>query len=93
MRKNQRRSRPSRTTRPSYPTLRSYLDYSSDTQIDVARHVGTSQANISRFMRGDGVPRPALAAKIAEYCNIPLDSFQRVYLAKQVLGRRSRTVA
>jgi transcriptional regulator with XRE-family HTH domain len=88
------RPRLTRETRPSYPNLRAYLDYSSDTQADVARQVGTSQAQISRFTKGDGVPRPALAAKIAEYCNIPLDSFQRVYLARQLLlNRRSQTVA
>jgi transcriptional regulator with XRE-family HTH domain len=76
-----------RAERPRYPTLTAYLKGTGDTQAHIARLTGVSQAAISRIVSGDEIPRPLLAAKIADYCNVPLDSFQRVYLAKQLLGR------
>jgi transcriptional regulator with XRE-family HTH domain len=69
--------------RRTYPDLATYLEDSGDTQAQVARAVGAQQAHISRIAAGELVPRPALAARIAKYARIPLDSFTRVYLAKR----------
>lgn len=65
-----------------YQSLADYIARSGDTQADIARGVGTSQAHISRIASGDAVPRSALALRLARYANIPLESFHRVYLAK-----------
>jgi transcriptional regulator with XRE-family HTH domain len=72
----------------SYSTLADYLARSGDTQAAIARRVGSSQAYISRIARGQAVPRALLAARLADYAHIPLDSFQRVYIATQG-GRRA----
>ena len=77
---------PLRQFRPSYPTLEAYFLYSGDSQANASRLTDTTQAQMSRFKDGIAIPRPALAARLAEYANIPLDSFQRVYLAKQMRG-------
>jgi transcriptional regulator with XRE-family HTH domain len=78
-----RRSNPSR--RPpsqTYPDLATYIEKTGDTQIEIARRVGTTQAYISRIASGRAVPRSLLAMRLATYAHIPLDSFTRVYLAK-----------
>jgi transcriptional regulator with XRE-family HTH domain len=67
----------------TYPDLASYLEGSGDTQANVARRVGVSQAHISRIVHGDAVPRALLAARLAQYARIPLDSFTKVHLAKR----------
>lgn len=82
-----RSRRPRRIPRPHYPTLAAYLAGSGDTQARIAQRVGASQAYVSRIVSGQAIPRPLLAARLAEYANIPLDSFQRVYLAKHGPGR------
>ena len=77
----------SRTTsrRPAtrYRDLGAYIAATRDTQANIAARVGTTQAHISRIVNGDAIPRSLLAARIASYARIPLDSFTRVYLAKQ----------
>lgn len=78
-------SRARRATLPAsttYPTLAAYLAATDDTQANVARRVGVSQAHISRIAAGDSVPRALLAARLAAYCHIPLDSFTRVHLGR-----------
>jgi transcriptional regulator with XRE-family HTH domain len=70
--------------RRTYPDLATYLAESGDTQAKVAAAVGARQAHISRIAAGELVPRPALAARIAKYARIPLDSFMRTYLAKRL---------
>jgi transcriptional regulator with XRE-family HTH domain len=62
--------------RPSkYPNLRAYLAQSGDTQEQIARALGISQAQVSRILAGKVVPRPALAIRLASYAQIPVDSF------------------
>ena len=65
-----------------YPDLATYIAESGDTQEAIAAAVQVKQAHISRIAAGELVPRPALAARLATYARIPLDSFIRVYLAK-----------
>lgn len=66
-----------------YPDLRAYIAATRDTQAHIAARVGTTQAHISRIVNGDAIPRALLAARLAAYAGIPLDSFTRVHLAKQ----------
>jgi transcriptional regulator with XRE-family HTH domain len=73
-----------RGRRQKYPDLATYLEQSGDTQAQVAAMTGTTQAYISRILRGHAIPRPQLALKIAEYANVPLDSFARQYMATQI---------
>ncbi len=68
---------------PLYPDLASYLEQSGDSQGNIARQIGIKQAHVSRIVAGRMVPRPDLAAKIAAYAKIPLDSFIKVYLQKK----------
>jgi transcriptional regulator with XRE-family HTH domain len=77
------RRRAPRLRRPRYPDLWTYLAESGDTQANIARHVRVSQAHVSRIMNGATIPRGMLAARLAAYCQIPLDSFTRAYLAKR----------
>jgi transcriptional regulator with XRE-family HTH domain len=65
-----------------YATLDAYLTNTGESQASVAAAVGTSQAHISRIRHGLIVPRPKLAARLAAYAHIPLDSFTRVHLAR-----------
>jgi transcriptional regulator with XRE-family HTH domain len=65
-----------------YPDLATYIAETGATQTYIARRVGTTQAHISRIANGDAVPRTLLAARLAAFARIPLDSFTRVYLAK-----------
>ena len=66
-----------------YPDLATYIAETGDTQANIAARVGASQAHVSRIAHGEIVPRPLLAARLAAHARIPLDSFTRVYLAKQ----------
>ena len=69
-----------------YPDLATYIAETGDPQVNIAIHVQTSQANISRIASGEMVPRPRLALRLATYARIPLDSFVRVHLAKHAKG-------
>jgi len=53
-----------------------------DSQLDVAEAVGTTQAQISRIVRGLSIPRHSLARKLAEHCRIPIESFVREYTGR-----------
>lgn len=72
-----------------YPNLATYLAESGDTQQHIAAAVGSTQAHVSRIAAGEIVPRPVLAARLAEYAHVPLDSFTRVYLAKKAPASRA----
>lgn len=64
----------------AYPDLATYLERNPHiTQAALASAVGTSQGTISRIAKGDIMPRPALARRLAKFCQIPLDSFTRQY--------------
>jgi transcriptional regulator with XRE-family HTH domain len=77
------RRRPPRRALGSYPNLAAYCAETGDTQAGIAAQVGTTQAHISRILRGEVIPRSELAVRIARYAHIPLDSFMRAYLAKR----------
>lgn len=66
----------------TYSSLAAYIKATGESQANIARRVGTSQAHISRIAAGDAVPRSLLAARIAAYCHVPLDSFTRANLGK-----------
>jgi transcriptional regulator with XRE-family HTH domain len=69
--------------RVDFPDLATYCAKTGDTQIHIAAQVGTTQAHISRIVHGEVVPRAGLAARLARYARIPIDSFARAYLARQ----------
>ena len=75
-----RRRRVRRSQR--FSDLATYIAETGETQAAIAARVGTSQAHLSRIAHGEAIPRSLLAVRIALYCQIPLDSFTRVYLAK-----------
>ena len=54
---------------------------SGDTQVEIARHVGISQSYLSRIISGRSIPHGLLAARLAAYAQVPLDSFTRAYIA------------
>jgi transcriptional regulator with XRE-family HTH domain len=66
-------------------TLAEYIRESGETQVELARRVGITQAQISRIAKGLLVPRPMVAQRIAECTGIPLDSFTRCYLARRAM--------
>jgi transcriptional regulator with XRE-family HTH domain len=83
-----RRSRPTRRAphRPRYQTIADYFARSGDTQVNLARRFATSQAHISRITSGRAVPRPDLALRLAQHCDIPVGSFALAYCARRGLG-------
>jgi transcriptional regulator with XRE-family HTH domain len=60
---------------PKFPTLRAYMAVTGDTQANIARALGITQAQVSRILAGKVVPRPALAIRLAAYAEIPIESF------------------
>jgi transcriptional regulator with XRE-family HTH domain len=65
-----------------YKNLAAYFRESGDTQTAVADRFQITQAQVSRIVAGDVVPRPALKYRLAEYARVPLDSFDIAYLEK-----------
>jgi len=74
----------------AYPDLATYFAETGDTQARAAEIVGVSQGHMSRFVAGLQVPRPLVAERLANYANIPLESFTRVYLQRR---RRAKVPA
>jgi transcriptional regulator with XRE-family HTH domain len=66
-----------------FPSLGAYLAAARISQAELARRVKTSQAQISRIVAGDQVPRPRLLARIVKHTNVAPGSFARIYLARQ----------
>lgn len=86
MAKHKSRRRPPLPHRPRYRTLADYFARSGDTQVNLAHRFDTSQAHVSRITSGLAVPRPDLAIRIAQYCDIPVGSFALAYCARRGLG-------
>lgn len=80
--RSKRRPRPTRR----YRNLVDYFARSGTTQVQLARTLHISQAQISRIASGVRIPRPALAYRLVMYCNIPIDSFAKSYYARRGLG-------
>jgi transcriptional regulator with XRE-family HTH domain len=57
-----------------YPDLATYLAKTGDTQANIARQLGVSQAQISRILAG-AIPRLSLRIRLAAYAQIPIESF------------------
>src|SRR5262245_9836658 len=92
---NIRRKRPAPSAAPQqYSDLASYFAETHDTQVRVAEAVGATQAQISRIKRGQTMPRPALALRLAAHCHIPLDSLITTYRDRsRHHGPRTRSAA
>lgn len=73
---------------PRYADLADYIRATGDKQVNIAHAVGVGQGTISRLVAGKLMPRPPLATRLAQYADIPLDSFVRTYL--QTAARRHR---
>src|SRR5262245_51221519 len=83
-RRERGRSGPASTTKPrQFASLAEFLKASGISQAKFARHAATTQATISRVARGDLIPRPAVAERIAAEANIPIESFARVFYARR----------
>jgi len=63
--------------------LADYLAVTGATQWDVARAVGSTQANISRIAAGSVMPNLALALRLSTLFHISLDSFTRLTRKKK----------
>ena len=74
----------------AYPDLATYLAETGETQAHLAEVIGVSQAHMSRFVSGIQVPRPFIAERLANYANIPLESFTRAYLHRRRTARSRR---
>lgn len=86
-RRRRNTSRPPPPRQQACPDLATYIAESDDTQAHAAFRIGMSQAHFSRVKNGIAVPRAALAARISAYTGVPVESFQRVYLARR-FGRK-----
>jgi DNA-binding XRE family transcriptional regulator len=62
--------------RRAYPNLFAYLQACGETQTAVAHKLGISVGMLSLIKWGQRQPTLALAMKIADYCNIPLESLR-----------------
>ena len=71
-----RNPRPStrRAKSARYPDLATYIALTHDTQANIARTLGVSQAQISRILAG-AIPRLPLRIRLAAYAQIPIESF------------------
>ena len=73
-----------------YADLATYIRESGDTQVNLALQMRVSQAQISRLINGQNIPRPELLERLVQYAGVPRDSFTRVYLARKRSDRRLR---
>jgi len=80
---NKRRRRRRRSRAKTYPTLAAYLEHSGDTQTQLARALRLTQSYISRVAAGRLSPSPRRAQLLANYTNVPFESFYRVILEKR----------
>lgn len=69
-----------------YRSLAEYLARSGETQAQLAARLGISQAHISRIRAGVANPRPKLAWRIADACDVPIESFTKMYFAHHMIG-------
>jgi DNA-binding XRE family transcriptional regulator len=60
--------------RRAYPNLEMYLRKTGVTHETLGKRVGVSGSFISHIRNGIRVPSLPIAAKIAEECNIPIES-------------------
>jgi|SRR5215471_20652245 len=70
-----------------YTDLDEYIDKTHDTLEGIAERVGSTASYISRIRNGWCCPRPRLAARIAKYAGVPIDSFAKTWLRRQSLKR------
>lgn len=60
-----------------YETLEKYLEAEQVAVKDLADRIGVTPVTIYRYMDGGRQPRPEIAFKLSEECNIPFDSFYK----------------
>ena len=60
-----------------YESLAEYLAKTEQTQEQLARALGISQGQISSYIAGRTMPRPALALRIAEHTGVPVEALLR----------------
>jgi transcriptional regulator with XRE-family HTH domain len=60
-----------------YKTLEKYLEAEQVTVRDLADRIGVTPVTIYRYIDGDRQPRPEIAFKLSEECNIPFDCFYK----------------
>ena len=60
--------------RKAYPTLRAYLEAEGVAQREFAKTVKVSEPMLSQILSGGRCPSLALAVRIAQEANIPVES-------------------
>lgn len=58
----------------AYPSLTAYLKATKQTQDDLAAALGIRQGQLSRYVRGETMPRPKMALKIAAHTGVPVSA-------------------
>jgi len=69
------------TTR-RYDSLADYLDKTGQTQEALARALGISQSQISNYIAGRAMPRPALALRLAAHTGVSVESLMRTRVGR-----------
>lgn len=64
-----------RSSPPRVTTFAAAIREAGLTQTDAAEEFGISQAHVSRIVRGEVIPGPELAFRLAQWAGIPVDSF------------------
>jgi transcriptional regulator with XRE-family HTH domain len=60
-----------------YKSLADYLASTGQTQEGLALALGIGQSQISNYVAGRSMPRPALALQIAEHTGVPVEALLR----------------
>jgi transcriptional regulator with XRE-family HTH domain len=73
-----RKKKKTKAGRPRYPDLATYLEESGDTQVRMSNALRLSQGYLSRVAAGLLMPSLERANLIAQYANVPVESFVHV---------------
>lgn len=57
-----------------YATLKAYFTATGAKQAEIAERVGVSPAAMSLYVKGKRIPQPAIALRLSQFCNVPLES-------------------
>lgn len=63
--------------KPRYESLADYLVKTGQTQDGLARALGIAQSQVSNYIAGRTMPRPALALRIAAHTGVPVEALLR----------------
>lgn len=64
-------------SRKRYATLEAFFKATRASQAEIAERVGVTPSAMSLYVRGKRIPQPAIALKLAQVCNVSLESLLR----------------